>query len=63
MGKTFIINAITEYVKRNPWYNGQKLEKRSIIVTGSTVKAKSHVNGFTLHSDFHLQIIENSSNA
>lgn len=63
VGKSFLINAVAEYVKRNFRYHGHKLEKRSIIVTVSTVNATSLVNGLTLHSVFHLQINENNSNA
>ena len=56
VGKSFLINAITEYVKRNPMYHGQKLEQPSIVATTSTGKVACHINGLTLHSAFHLQI-------
>ena len=64
VGKGFFINVITEYVKRNLKYHGQKLEQPSNAVIASTGKAASHINGLILHLAFHLQInVDNNSNA
>ena len=56
VGKSFLINVITEYAKRNLKFHGQNLDQPSIVVTASTGKAASHINGLTLHSAFHLQV-------
>ena len=47
MGKSFLINVITEYIKRNLKYPGQTLQQPSIVVTVSTGKAAFHINGLT----------------
>ena len=39
--KSFLINVITEHVKRNLKYHAQKLEQPSSVVTASTGKAAS----------------------
>ena len=56
VGKSFLTNAFTEYVKRKLKYHGQGLDQPSILVTGSTGKAAAQVSGITLHSAFNLQI-------
>ena len=62
--KGFFINVITEYVKRNLKYHGQKLEQPSNAVIASTGKTASHINGLILHLAFHLQInVDNNTNA
>ena len=58
--KSYLINVITEYVQRNLKNHGQKLEQSSIVVTASTSKGSSHINGLTLRTAFHLQINGNN---
>ena len=45
VGKSFLINAISVYVKRNLTYHSQKLEQPFILSTASTGKVASHING------------------
>ena len=60
-GKSFLIKAITEYLKRvlrsriQPDPN-QNLDQPSVVVTASTGKATTDINGITLHSAFHLLV-------
>lgn len=58
VGKSFLINAISVYVKKNLTYHRQRLEQPSIVSTASTGRLACHINGLTLHSAFHLQINE-----
>lgn len=58
--KIYLVNVITEYVKRNLKYHGQKIEQPSTVVTSFTGKAVSHINRLTLHSASHLQINRNN---
>ena len=48
VGKSFLTEIMTEYVKRNLRYNDKELEQ-TIVVTASTGKVVSHINGLTLH--------------
>ena len=57
VGKSFLVNVITEYLKRVLRYPSQTPnEEPSVLVTASTGKAATGVNGTTLHSAFHLPI-------
>ena len=56
VGKSFLINIITEYLRRMLRYPSQALDQQSVLVTASTGKAATNVNGTTLHSAFQLQI-------
>ena len=56
VGKSFLVNAITEYLKRILRYPNQTLDEPSVLVTASTGKAATNINGTTLHSAFHLPI-------
>ena len=55
VGKSFLVNLITEYLRRVLRYPGQNPdEEPSIAVTASTGKAATNINGTTLHSAFNL---------
>ena len=54
--KSFLIKAITEYLKRVLRYPNQNLDQPSVLVTASTGKAATGINGITLHSAFHLPV-------
>ena len=54
VGKSFLGQVITEYLKRVLQYHTQSLNEPSILVTASTGKAATGVNGITLHSAFQL---------
>ena len=56
VGKSFLVHAITEYLKRVLRYPSQNLDKPSVLVTASTGKAATGINGTTLHSAFHLRV-------
>ena len=56
VGKSFLIKAITEYLKRVLRYPNQNLDHPSVLVTASTGKAATGINGITLHSAFHLPV-------
>ena len=56
VGKSFLIKAVTEYLKRVLRYPNQNLDQPSILVTASTGKADTGINGITLHSAFHLPV-------
>ena len=56
VGKSFLVNVITEYTKRILKYPKQTLDQPSVVVTASTGKAATGINGITLHSAFHLSI-------
>ena len=57
VGKSFLVNTITEYLKRLLRYTGQNIEEQpSVIVTASTGKAASNIGGTTLHSAFKLPL-------
>ena len=52
IGKSFLIKAITEYLKRVLRYPNQNL----VLVTASLGKAAAGINGITLHSAFDLPV-------
>ena len=54
--KSFLIKAITKYFKRVLRYPNQNLDQPSVLVTSSTGKAATVINGITLHSAFHLPV-------
>ena len=56
IGKSFLVKAITEYLKRVLRYPNQNLDQPSVLVTVSTGKAATGINGITLHSAFHLPV-------
>ena len=56
VGKSFLIKAVTEYLKRVLRYPSQYLDQPSVPVTASTGKAATGINGITLHSSFHLPV-------
>ena len=56
VGKSFLIKAITEYLKRVLRYPNQNPDQPSVLVTASTGKAATGINGITLHSAFHLPV-------
>ena len=56
VGKSFLVNVITEYLKRILRYPNQSLDEPSVLVTASTGKAATNINGTTLHSAFHLPV-------
>ena len=56
VGKSFLIKAITEYLKRVLRYPNQNLHQPSVLVAASTGKAATGINGITLHSAFHLPV-------
>ena len=55
-GKSFLIKAITEYLKQVLRYPSQNLDQPSVLVTASTGKTAKGINGITLHSAFHLPV-------
>ena len=56
VGKSFLIKAITEYLKRVLRYPSQNLDQPSVPVTASTGKAATGISGITLHSAFNLPV-------
>ena len=56
VGKSFLIKAITESLKRVLRYPNQNRDQPSALVTASTDKAATSINGITLHSAFHLLV-------
>ena len=56
VGKTFLIKAITEYLKQVLRYPYQNLDQLSVLVTASTGKAAAGINGITVHSAFYLPV-------
>ena len=55
VGKTFVVNLMTDYLKKVLRYPGQNPDEQpSVVVTASTGKAATNVNGTTLHSAFKL---------
>ena len=56
VGKSFLIKAGTEYLKRVLGYHSQNLGQPSVLVTTSTGKAATAVSGITLQSAFHLPV-------
>ena len=56
VGKSFLIKAIAEYLKRVLRYPNQNLDQPSVLVTASTGKVAKGINGVTWHSAFHLPV-------
>ena len=57
VGKSYLIQVITEFLRRILRYPDQSiLDQPSVLVTASTGKAATNVNGTTLHSAFQLQV-------
>ena len=56
VGKSFLVSAITEYLQRVLKYPNQCLDQPSVLITASTGKAATGINGTTLHSAFHLPV-------
>ena len=56
VGKSFLIKALTEHLKRVLRYPNQNLHQPSVFVTASTRKVVTGINGITLHSAFHLPV-------
>ena len=56
VGKSFLIRAITEFLKQVLRYPSQNLDQPSVLVTASTGKAATDISGITLHSAFHLPV-------
>ena len=55
VGKSYLIKVLTEYLKKILKYQGQNCDKEpSVIVTASTGKAASNVDGVTIHSALSL---------
>ena len=50
VGKSLLIKAITEYLKRVLQYPNQNLDQPSVPVTASTGKVATGINGIALHS-------------
>ena len=59
VGKSYLVTLITEYLKKTLKYPTQNFDDQpSVVVTASTGKAATNVNGTTLHSAFTLPIRE-----
>ena len=56
VGKSFLVKAITEYLKRILKHHGQRRDQQSIPVMASTRKAATDIDGTTLHSAFHFTV-------
>ena len=54
VGKSFLVTAITEYLRRVLRYPSQNLDNPSVLVTASTGKTATNVNGIALYSVFNL---------
>ena len=50
------MKVITEYLKRILKFPDQTLDQPSLLVTASTGKATTNINGITQHSAFHLPV-------
>ena len=53
---SFLIKAITKYLKRVLRYPNQNLDQTSTLVTTSTVKAAASINDIELYFAFHLSV-------
>ncbi|XP_062618879.1 uncharacterized protein LOC134280486 [Saccostrea cucullata] len=60
VGKTHVVNAIYEGLSRALRQPGHDPDKPTILMTASTGKAASNINGTTLHSAFCLPVKEKS---
>ena len=56
VGKSLLVNVVTEYLNITLRYPDQTLSEPSVLTTLSTGKADTGVNGTTLHSTFHLLV-------
>ena len=56
VGKSFLIKAITKYLKRVLRYANQNLDQPSVLMATCTGTAATSINGITLHSAFYLPI-------
>ena len=54
--KKFLVTTITEYLKKILRYPGQNLYNPPVLLTTSTGKAATNVNGIALHSAFNLPV-------
>ena len=54
--KSFLVTAVTEYLRRVLRHPNQNLNVPSVLLTASTGKVSTSVNGITLHSTFHLLV-------
>ena len=54
IGKSFLIKAVTECLKRILRYPNQTLDQPSVFVIASTGKTATGINGIALNSAFHL---------
>ena len=54
VGKSFLIKATAEYLKRVLRYLSQNLDHPLVLVTASPGKTATGFNGITLHSAFHV---------
>ena len=55
-GKSFLIKGIAEYLKQVLRYPNQNIDQPSVLVTASTGKPATGINGFTLYSAFHFPV-------
>ena len=63
VGKRFLANLITEYLKKSLKYAGQNCDDHpSVVVTASTGKAATNINVITLNLAFSLPVREGSFN-
>ena len=63
VGKSLLVNLITEYLKKTLKYAGRNCDDHpSVVVTVSIGKAATNINGTTLHSAFSLPLREGSFN-
>ena len=54
VGKSYFIKTMSDYAKRYLKYTGQSLNQPSIMLTASTGKAATNINGLTVHKAFNL---------
>ena len=63
VGKSFLVNLITESLKKTLKYAEQNFDDHpSVVVTATTGKAATNINATTLHSAFSLPVREGSFN-
>ena len=56
VGKSILVKALTEYLKQVLRYPNQILDQPPVLVTASSGKAATGINGITLHSAFYLPV-------
>ena len=54
--KSFLVTTIIRYLKSLLRYPNQNLDQPSLLVTASTGKAATGVDGITVYSTFHLPV-------